>query len=187
MNTERIGYYIKQKRTAKLLTQEELAEKLNITAKTVSRWERGLNIPDVSIIPSLAAELGTNTASIIAGEDITEDNNALFEKVKAYYEEKELAVRKKRNLFIMAITIVSIMLIDVCYGFFSTNLSWHINDRTLYPQGIIYTLFFGNEPVFNSQGVVLTRMLYLFIGVFALDILLIISLFLCAFISHKNR
>ena len=50
MNYERIGKFIQEKRKEKGLTQKELAQKLNITDKAVSKWERGLGCPDVSIL-----------------------------------------------------------------------------------------------------------------------------------------
>lgn len=49
-----IGMTIKQLRRSKRMTQEELAEKLGITVQTVSRWENGINYPDLTMLPDLA-------------------------------------------------------------------------------------------------------------------------------------
>ena len=53
MNQEKIGKFIAEKRKEKKLTQEQLAEKLSISKNAVSKWERGLNLPDVSIMQDL--------------------------------------------------------------------------------------------------------------------------------------
>lgn len=56
-----IGEKIKQKRKEKNMTQQELAQKLNITDKAVSKWERNLSYPDISIIPLLCEILDMDT------------------------------------------------------------------------------------------------------------------------------
>ena len=57
MDKEKIGLFIKELRKEKNQTQRELAEKLHVTDKAVSKWERGLSIPDTAILPDLAREL----------------------------------------------------------------------------------------------------------------------------------
>ena len=57
MDKEKIGLFIKALRKEKNQTQRELAEKIHVTDKAVSKWERGLSIPDVAILPDLAKEL----------------------------------------------------------------------------------------------------------------------------------
>jgi len=53
MNQEKIGKFISQKRKEKNLTQEQLAELLNINNRTISRWENGKNMPDISLFNPL--------------------------------------------------------------------------------------------------------------------------------------
>ena len=50
MDTKKIGAFLKQCRKEKNLTQEQLAEKFGVSARTVSRWETGINMPDLSIL-----------------------------------------------------------------------------------------------------------------------------------------
>ena len=50
MDTKKIGAFLKQCRKEKNLTQEQLAEKFEVSARTVSRWETGINMPDLSIL-----------------------------------------------------------------------------------------------------------------------------------------
>ena len=54
MDTKKIGAFLKQCRKEKNLTQEQLAEKFGVSSRTVSRWETGSNMPDLSILVELA-------------------------------------------------------------------------------------------------------------------------------------
>ncbi len=49
MDQKRIGSFLKELRKEKGITQEQVAEKLNVSARTVSRWETGRNVPDISL------------------------------------------------------------------------------------------------------------------------------------------
>lgn len=62
-----MGLRIAQKRRALGLTQEALAEKLGISAQAVSKWETGLGLPDLALLPTLAAELGTGMDELFGG------------------------------------------------------------------------------------------------------------------------
>lgn len=67
MNCEKAGELIRILRIEKHLTQKQLAEAMNISDKTVSKWERGLGYPDVSLLPELAAILNVNIEKILEG------------------------------------------------------------------------------------------------------------------------
>lgn len=73
MNLQKIGAYIAQKRKALGLTQTELAEKLGMSNKSVSKWERGVCLPDVSLYMELCNVLGITINEFIAGEDLREE------------------------------------------------------------------------------------------------------------------
>lgn len=68
MNPEKIGNLIRQLRIEKNLTQNELAELINVTDKAVSKWERGQGCPDVSLLPALQSALGVDIESILKGD-----------------------------------------------------------------------------------------------------------------------
>ena len=70
MNTKTTGEYIAKKRKEKNVTQQELADLLNVTNKAVSRWETGEGFPDVTTLPQLAKILGVTTDEILEGKDI---------------------------------------------------------------------------------------------------------------------
>ena len=73
MDKEKIGLFIKELRKEKNQTQRELAEKIHVTDKAVSKWERGLSIPDVAILPDLAKELDISIHELLQGERNTSD------------------------------------------------------------------------------------------------------------------
>lgn len=58
MNNEKMGKFICDMRKSQKLTQKDLAEKLKITDKAVSKWERGISCPDISLLVPLAQEIG---------------------------------------------------------------------------------------------------------------------------------
>ena len=68
VDKEKIGALIRSLRKEKGMTQKELAEKLNISDKTVSKWERGKGIPDISTIPVLSDIFGIEIEKMLQGE-----------------------------------------------------------------------------------------------------------------------
>lgn len=69
MDCIKIGKYILKSRKDLKLTQKQLSDMLNISDKTVSKWERGLGCPDVSILPELAKVLGVTVKDILLAKD----------------------------------------------------------------------------------------------------------------------
>ncbi|MBE5820571.1 MAG: helix-turn-helix transcriptional regulator [Clostridiales bacterium] len=74
MDQERIGSFIAECRRNKKLTQLQLAEKLGITDKAVSKWETGKGLPDASIMIDLCDELDISVNELLSGEKLTQDN-----------------------------------------------------------------------------------------------------------------
>ena len=70
MNYDKIGKFIQEKRKEKNLTQKELAEKIGVTDRAVSKWERGVGCPDVSILEILSKELDCSILEILKGRKI---------------------------------------------------------------------------------------------------------------------
>ena len=68
MDQIRIGAFLKDLRKEKELTQEQLAEKLNVSGRTISRWETGSNMPDIGMLVELAAFFDVSIPEIISGE-----------------------------------------------------------------------------------------------------------------------
>lgn len=80
MDNKAIGRFIAKQRKAKDLTQSELAEKLNISNKTVSKWETGEGLPDVSLLPELSETLGVSVDELLNAE-LKEETRIKVEEV----------------------------------------------------------------------------------------------------------
>ena len=75
MDQIRIGAFLKTLRKEKELTQEQLAEKLSVSGRTVSRWETGSNMPDIGMLVELADFYGVSIPELINGERKSENMN----------------------------------------------------------------------------------------------------------------
>ena len=75
MDQLKIGKFIAECRKQKNLTQMQLAEKLGITDKAISKWERGIAMPDTSIMLELCDILGISVNELLSGEKISMENN----------------------------------------------------------------------------------------------------------------
>ena len=76
MNTYVTGATIKQLRENRSLTQAELAEQIGVSSKTVSKWETGKELPDISLLQPLAAALGISLIELMNGEPIINKNTS---------------------------------------------------------------------------------------------------------------
>lgn len=76
MNSYVTGPVIKALREKKNYTQKQLADTLAVSDKTVSKWETGRGLPDLSLLEPLAAALGVSVAELLSGEQITNQNRA---------------------------------------------------------------------------------------------------------------
>ena len=95
MDLIKIGKYIAFKRKEQVLTQKQLAEKLNMSDKSVSKWERGICLPDVSVYLELCKILDISINEFLAGEDIPK------ETIEQKAEENIIQITKdnKNNIF----------------------------------------------------------------------------------------
>ena len=74
MNTYVTGTAIRQRREERKLTQAELAEKIGVSSKTVSKWETGKGLPDISLLQPLAQALGISVIELMNGEHVINKN-----------------------------------------------------------------------------------------------------------------
>ena len=90
MDQQKIGRFLKELRKEKELTQEQLAEILNISGRSVSRWETGNNMPDLSVLVELSEFYNVDIKEIIDGERESENMNIeekeTIEKIVEYAE-----------------------------------------------------------------------------------------------------
>ena len=108
MNQIKIGKFIAECRKSKNLTQMHLAGKLSITDKAISKWERGISMPDSAIMLELCDILGISVNELLSGEKISMENNSQQNEQLLLDMAKELE-RKNKTIWtsMWAIMIVS--------------------------------------------------------------------------------
>lgn len=106
MNQLTIGKFIAQKRKEKNLTQEQLAEKLGVSNKTVSKWECGKCMPDYSIVKSLCQELGITVSELMDGEVKTENSIRVFDEEQMLDMLGRIQQLEKQRMSILGILLI---------------------------------------------------------------------------------
>ena len=107
MNQEKIGNFIAEQRKKYNLTQSELAEKLGITDRAVSKWERGINLPDASLMIDLCKILNITVNELLSGEIIKKES--YMEKAENnLIELKEMDERNNKRLLTLEIALMFI-------------------------------------------------------------------------------
>lgn len=100
MNQEKIGKFISKCRKDKNLTQEQLASKLGISDRAVSKWERGLNLPDASLMIELCDIIDINVNELLTGE-IIEKKDYMEKAEKNLVMMKELEEKNNKKLLMI--------------------------------------------------------------------------------------
>ena len=133
MNQIMIGRFIAMKRKEKNLTQEQLAEKLGISNKTISKWENGKCMPDYSIVKPLCQELGITITELMDGE-IKENNSIRIfdeQQIIDMLERIQRLEKQKQSLFGIMLIIMGIAMIALSQSFSGTNFQDFISGLIL--------------------------------------------------------
>ena len=114
MDAKKLGQFIADRRKTLGYTQADLAEKLHVTDKAVSRWERGLGLPDINTIEPLSNALNVSMVEVMRAELITEalsdeDTSDVIKDVLTMVEKKRA---ERRSLYIISGSIALVLLID---------------------------------------------------------------------------
>ena len=179
MNQEKIGKFILECRKAKKLTQSELAEKLGVTDKSVSNWENGRNMPDLSLFKPLCELLDISINDLISGEKVSKDEyqEKLEENIISTIDYTNKKVVQKNNLIGIILISFGIMIAITAMSIFPSESSW----------GSIYSVFGGIISLIGvsrfTKKLNYTKRLLLNFGYF---IMFIIMLFVVDYISVIN-
>ena len=112
MNQEKIGLFIAKCRREKNMTQEDLAEKLGVSNKSISRWENGKTMMDISLFEPLCNELDISIIELLNGERINDKKkDKLYTKTLINYSNKVGSRNKQVILTILFITSLMPMLL----------------------------------------------------------------------------
>ena len=115
MDLIKIGKYIASKRKSLGMTQKQLAEKLGMSDKSVSKWERGVCLPDISVYKELCSILGISLNEFLAGEDIAQENmiqkseTNIIEVIKDNINKEKCLKVMKYILLVISIFAVSVI------------------------------------------------------------------------------
>lgn len=124
MNQSSTGKFLSQKRKEKNLTQEQLAEKLGVSNKTISKWETGKSMPDYSIVKNLCSELEITIAELMDGEEAEEksvrtyDNDQIIDLLRRTQELE----KQKKLLYGILLIVMGIALQALSHTFGGSNV-----------------------------------------------------------------
>jgi transcriptional regulator with XRE-family HTH domain len=151
MDNKKIGLFIVDLRKKKNMTQKDLADKLYVSDKAVSKWERGLAMPDIGLIEKLAECLNVNVSEILKGErmdnmtinssdEIMKDTIPLFQK--EYF-------KKKKNRIILTCTVLIVALGTILYILGTVDYIRAMNGKK--PIFVYHTVS-ALDPAVNIEG-----------------------------------
>lgn len=169
MDTKKIGAFIAMNRKKKGYTQEQLAEKLGVTNKTISRWENGHYMPDLSLLEPLSKELDITLNELLAGKEIVKEEAMEYSEQNLiqtidYTDKKIKDEHKKISLFIIGLGIFT----SLCaFTVFPSESSW----GSIYSMIGLFLFVVGifRELKFTSllkKGLISTILFALLLGIF---------------------
>lgn len=186
MNQEKIGKYILLKRKNLNLTQKDLGDELGVSDKSVSKWERGVCLPDISLFDKLCNVLKISITELLKGEDI-EDDRKMFE-VK---NELKKTYKFKLNIFkvamflpyiIIFIGILLFLISNIVNGpheyFYARYNIYHV----LSISGFILIMYQSRSTILNKF---IKTILFMFIYFVLTSLILILNFYI--FINPTNK
>lgn len=126
MNQEKIGKFIAKLRKEKHLTQEQLAEELGTTSKSISRWENGKTMPDLSLLQPLCNKLDITINDLLNGEKVSKDKyqETLEENIISTINYTNKKMLEKNNLVSILLLSFGIILSITAMSIFPSESSW---------------------------------------------------------------
>lgn len=121
MDQVKIGIFIQDCRKMKKITQLELAEKLGVTDRTISNWENGKNMPDLSMFKPLCDILGITINELLSGEkilskDYTERLEENFINIIDYVNKNNIKINNYRIIFFLILGVIGIIISNFNIG-----------------------------------------------------------------------
>lgn len=150
MDQIKVGAFLKDLRREKGITQEQLAEELGVSGRTISRWENGNNMPDISLLVEIAEYFDVNIPEIIKGErkseDMKEEAKEVAETMSDYAKtEKEQLVKSIRNMSLIGLAALLVyFVLDVTGVYDRNNLlryAYGISEALIYVTVLMFPLY----------------------------------------------
>ena len=133
MNQEKIGKFIASCRKQKNITQQELAEKLGVSDRTIGNWENGRNMPDLSLFKPLCKELNISLNDFLSGEKVSkgEYQERLEENIINTIDYTSKKIKDRNHLIGLILIIFGVLIAVSAVAIFPSESSW----------GSIYSVF----------------------------------------------
>ena len=131
MNQEKIGRFIAELRKEKNMTQQELADKLNITDRAISHWENGRSMPDAGVILELCKILSINVNELLSAKKIKEDKYNERAEECLLEMRREIETQNKRIITLNKIIINLAIIIFVVIGLAATFIEMSMLIRNI--------------------------------------------------------
>jgi len=150
MDQIKIGAFLRDLRKEKRITQEQLAEELGVSGRTISRWETGNNMPDISLLVEIAEYFDVSIPEIIKGErkseDMKEEAKEVAETMSDYAKaEKEQLVKSIRNMSIMGLIALLVYMGLNVTGVYNRNsllrYAYGISEALIYVTVVMFPLY----------------------------------------------
>ena len=155
MNQVKIGKFIAQCRKEQNMTQAQLAEKLNITDKAISKWETGKGLPDSSIMLELCQKLNINVNELLSGERLNTENYQEKANENIVYITKEAEKNKKiknRTIIVFAILVLIFII-----GIAAISVYNNVEIDIAYDERIIKCEIVDNDIICSCEGLSLVQ------------------------------
>lgn len=171
MDKSKFGKFIAERRRYKGMTQKELADKINLTDKAISKWERGLSFPDVSLIEDLAELLDVSVVELLQGELRKKDTPITMKEAEQLVDhslsisDEEIARKHTKNKIVFLIGgMVVMLLISIVlniWNYTSQNLNNASNKEILSRYAAAYDLqdTSNGEVVFKKPRAALEQII----------------------------
>lgn len=126
MNQEKIGKFIASVRKEKNITQNELAEKLGVSDRTIGNWENGRNMPDVSLFKPLCENLDITLNDLLSGEKVSDNcyHERLEENIINAIDYSNKKIEKNNNTIAFIFIILCILSSFTVISIFPSESSW---------------------------------------------------------------
>ena len=126
MNQEKIGKFIALCRKEKKMTQSDLAEKLGVTEKSISNWENGRNMPELSLFKPLCQELDISLNDLMSGERVVEKEyqEKLEENIINTIDYTNKKIENRNNFIGLLLIILGTLISITAVAIFPSESSW---------------------------------------------------------------
>ena len=150
MDQIKVGAFLKDLRKEKGITQEQLAEKLGVSGRTISRWETGKNMPDISLLVEIAEFFDVSIPEIIKGERKSEnmknETKEVAETMSDYAKaEKEQLIKSFRNMSIIGLIALLVYMVLRETGVYDRNIflqyTYGISESLIYVTVLMFPLY----------------------------------------------